>query len=93
MTREDEDCMVENAESCGTEMYNAITSRPTCRISDLADLAYAYHVALASVLRSTDATDEERLFVHRVLERVETLASAAAEKAMREAGRLKVCDG
>ena len=93
ITLEDEDRTVACAESCGTDIYNALTHRHTGRAADLADLAYAYHVALTCIMRANDVTDEERLFVHRVLERVEANASAAAEKAMREVGRLKVCDG
>jgi hypothetical protein len=73
-------------------MLDALSERATGRVVDLADLAFAYHLARALLLRDVQITDEEKLIVIRVVDAVTDRAGGRAAELLRACGRLKESD-
>lgn len=62
--------IIDEAVSCGEQLLEALSERPTGRVSDIADLAFAYHLARALLLRDTQITNGERLATIRIVDAV-----------------------
>jgi len=92
LTAEQEAQLVDSAASCGEQMLDALSERQTGRAVDLADLAFAYHMARAQLLRDTQVTDEEKLTTIRIVDAVADRAGLRAEELLRACGRLKESD-
>jgi hypothetical protein len=80
------------AQACGAEILELISHRPTGRARDIADLAYAYHAALILLLRDSEVTNEERLAVLRIVDRVQDLARAYSASVLEKHGRWREID-
>jgi hypothetical protein len=88
----EEDELVANTEASGKELADYAAGRGTSRAQDLVDLAYAYHWNLVACMRDSTITREQRLQIMRIVERVQDLAAASAEKCLETHGFLKACD-
>jgi hypothetical protein len=88
-----EEQIIREAASCGEQILDELSARPVGRVSDVADLAFAYHLARALLMRDTQITDEEKLITVRIVDAVADRAGELAAEQLSACGRLKASDG
>lgn len=94
MTADEETAVVLEATECGVAIVEQICSRPgTGRAQDLADVAYAYHALLVCMLRDAEVSDEDKVSVHAIIDRVADAANMRGLHELSVRGRLREIDG